>query len=561
MKKRRFIILVILSVLLSVEILAQEKLMDILRGELREQMDELKKEEFPPYYINYRIVDQTTNIVKASFGALSNSESHHSKVFLPQIRIGDSTFDNFKESSQGASVSRLTGVKLVYLPIDYDNNEESIKQIIWGEVCKRYKYACETLEKSKAKKNVKVEREDKSPDFTPVIPIQFYEPPLSKAQTRWDKKTWEDKTKRYSSVFLKSPHIISGDAIVSFKIVRKYFLSTEGTEIAENLTYAIIQIRGVTKADDGMELPLILSYFAFTPADLPGDEEIIRDVNKMIDRLENLRKAPIVQPYTGPALLSGSASAVFFHEIFGHRIEGQRMKSESDGQTFKKMVGELVLPEDMSVYDDPTLSKYNKKALNGYYKYDEQGVKGEKVVVVKDGVLRNFLMTRVAIEGFPESNGHGRADLGYDPVSRQSNLIVEVKDPKTNKELRKGLIAEAKKQDKEYAYLFKKVTGGFTQTGRRSPNAFNVTPLEVYKIYVDGRHDELVRGVDLIGTPLSMFSNIIQSGGESEIFTGTCGAESGGVPVTAISPVILVNKVEMQRKAKSQELPPILERP
>ena len=98
-------------------------------------------------------------------------------------------------------------------------------------------------------------------------------------------------------------------------------------------------------------------------------------------------------------------------------------------------------------------------------------------------------------------------------------------------------------------------------TNRRGANAFNVTPLEVYEVYADGRPDKLVRGVDLIGTPLSMFSNIIHAGKVPEIFTGTCGAESGGIPVTATSPTILVQKVEMQRKAKASDLPPILEKP
>ena len=98
-------------------------------------------------------------------------------------------------------------------------------------------------------------------------------------------------------------------------------------------------------------------------------------------------------------------------------------------------------------------------------------------------------------------------------------------------------------------------------TGRFIPNAFNVMPTEVYKVYVDGRPDELVRGVDLVGTPLAMFSQITDAGDDPAVFTGTCGAESGWVPVTAISPSLLVKQIEMQKKSKSQDRPPILERP
>lgn len=130
-----------------------------------------------------------------------------------------------------------------------------------------------------------------------------------------------------------------------------------------------------------------LSYFAYKPEDLPSNDKIIADAKEMVKTLEALRVAPMVDPYTGPALLSGPASGVFFHEIFGHRVEGQRMKSESDGQTFKKMIGEFVLPADMHVYDDPTISKYAGEDLNGFYKYDDQGVKAERVDVVVNGKL------------------------------------------------------------------------------------------------------------------------------------------------------------------------------
>ena len=188
-------------------------------------------------------------------------------------------------------------------------------------------------------------------------------------------------------------------------------------------------------------------------------------------------------------------------------------------------------------------------------------MKGEKVVVVEKGVLKNFLMTRTPINNFPKSNGHARAQAGYQPVSRQSNLIVETEKPYTDAQLKEMLIEEAKKQGKEYGYFFAKVRGGFTMTGRFIPNSFNVTPLEVYRVYVDGRPDELVRGVDLVGTPLAMFSQVEAVGDTPGNFAGTCGAESGGVPAGCCSPALFVKQIEMQKKDKSQDRPPILERP
>ena len=539
----------------------QDKLLGLLKEELAQQMKELKGEEFPPYHMNYRVIDVTSSVVSASFGALMNSQQYRSRMLVPQIRLGDEKLDNFRFNQMGAAMSRYQGPSVARLPLDEENNEDAVRQAIWDEVNNRYKFAVDMYQKTKAESSVNVEEEDKAPYFSEAKVEKYYEAPLPAEKMTIDMDRWAARMKEISAVFKNQPGIMKGDAIMIYTVERRYFVNNEGTEVVQNLPYARIMVFGETKADDGMELPLNLSYFAYDPADLPANDKIIADAKEMVKTLEALRVAPVVDPYTGPALLSGPASGVFFHEIFGHRIEGQRMKSESDGQTFKKMVGQLVLPADMHVYDDPTLRKYAGEDLNGFYKYDDQGVKAERVDVVVNGKLNDFLMTRTPIDGHPRTNGHARASDGFDPVSRQSNLVIETSNPKTPEELRQLLIEEVKKQGKEYGYFFKEVTSGFTFTGKGATNSFNVTPLEVYKVFADGRPDQLVRGVDLIGTPLSMFSNIIYAGNDARVFTGMCGAESGSIPVTAISPTILVNKVETQRKAKSQDILPILPAP
>ena len=560
-------VLVIFSCFLSLLIVPktygqeQDKLLGLLKEELALQMKELKGEEFPPYHMNYRVIDVTSSVVSASFGALMNSQQYRSRTLVPQIRLGDEKLDNFRFSQMGAPMSQYQGPSSARLPLDEVNNEDAVRQAIWNEVNNRYKFAVDMYQKTKAQSSVNVEEEDKAPYFSEAKVEKYYEAPLPAEKMTIDRDLWAARMKEISAVFKNQPGIMKGDAIMIYTVERRYFVNNEGTEVVQNLPYARIMVFGETKADDGMELPLNLSYFAYDPADLPGNDRIIADTREMVKTLEALRVAPVVDPYTGPALLSGPASGVFFHEIFGHRIEGQRMKSESDGQTFKKMIGQLVLPADMHVYDDPTIRKYAGEDLNGFYKYDDQGVKAERVDVVVNGKLNDFLMTRTPIDGHPRTNGHARASDAFDPVSRQSNLVIETSNPKTNEELRQLLIEEVKKQDKEYGYFFKEVTSGFTFTGKGGTNSFNVTPLEVYKVFADGRPDQLVRGVDLIGTPLSMFSNIIYAGNDARVFTGMCGAESGSIPVTAISPTILVNKVETQRKAKSQDILPILPPP
>jgi len=554
-------LLVIILGFMSLQLSAQDKMLDLLKGELKSQMTILQKGEYPPYYMNYRVIDNYTRTIRTAMGATISSDEEKQIIFVPQIRIGSPEFDNFHESQNGVAINRFSGAPTILLPADLQNGIEAMREIMKEEVNTRYRFAVTSLERANAKKGVQIENEDQSPDFTKAKAEKYFEPALKKEKVDLDTKAWEAKLNKFSALLSENKDIISANTTLTYRIWRKYFVSTEGAEIAENRTYAILSVRATTMADDGMELPLNTSYFAYFPDELPSAEVIMNDLKKLSSKLSELKVAPLVQPYTGPALLSGSASGVFFHEIFGHRIEGQKMKSERDGQTFKNMVGESVLPAALSVYCDPSMKKYHGNALNGYYIFDDQGVRGERVEVVKDGILKNFLMTRTGLDGFPKSNGHARAEFEYDPTSRQSNLIVETNNYKTDAQLRQLLIDEAKRQEKEYGYFFKTVTGGFTQTGRTGANSFNVTPLEVYRIYVDGRPDELVRGVDMIGTPLSMFSNIEYAGGEFEIFTGTCGASSGNVPVTAISPTIFVNKVELQKKAKPTVTPALLPRP
>ncbi len=220
-----------------------------------------------------------------------------------------------------------------------------------------------------------------------------------------------------------------------------------------------------------------------------------------------------------------------------------------------------ILPPFLSVVFDPTLRQFQGTMLNGSYLYDDEGVKARRLPIVEDGVLKTFLMSRSPIDGFPNSNGHGRRQPGAEVVSRQSNLFVNSSKQVSDKELRQMLLEEVKKQGKPYGLFFDQVTGGYTTTTRRGLQAFTVIPLVVYRIYPDGRPDEMIRGVSIVGTPLASFGNIVATSDKSEVFNGICGAESGNVPVAAISPALLVSSIEIQRKERSQDQPPYLPRP
>jgi len=556
---RRFTItaLMIAVLLLPAVATAQDKLIDVMADELQREMRDLQEQETPPYFMSYMVGDVHTTSIRASFGALTQFDESDSRILTVEVRVGDYQQDNTHELRDQYDYS--TGSRML---LAHNDNPHAIRTAIWQETNSQYRQAVERFNIVKANIAIKVAEEDTSADFSHITePVTFYEPPVDSETLLGDMDIWKDKVKKYSALLLGNTSIYGGQAAFRFSIERKHLVTSEGTCVAQNLMYARLSVSGFIKSDDGMELPLYKSYFAFMPDNLPKDEDILADTRNMIKKLEKLRDAPVVDPYTGPAILSGRAAGVFFHEILGHRVEGHRLKSEYEGQTFKKQIGEKILPDHLNVIFEPTCKDYNGHDLMGYYQYDDEGVRAQKVSVVESGVLRNFLMSRSPIENFPESNGHGRAQTGNHPVSRQSNLIVKTSHPLQKEKLRAKLIELCKQQGQPFGLLFQDIQGGLTFTGRTIPNVFNLLPTEVYRVYTDGRPDELVRGVDLVGTPLVMFSMISEAGEMSEIFNGLCGAESGYVPVSAVSPSLLVTQVEVQKKSKSQERPPILPRP
>jgi predicted Zn-dependent protease len=509
----------------------------------------------PPYFIGYQVVEVNSINVGASGGALRNSITNRSRMMDVEVRVGDYQLDNSHQiRGQNDLMGRFSGS--VALPIDDD--PDGIKSVVWLETDKKYKAAVERLIQVKANRSIRVQEEDKSADFSREDP---HADALPRASLKVDVADWEQRAKRYSALFNQYPDILEASVDFSADLTTKYLVNSEGTSIQYDLPHLRLFLYASTRAEDGMQLYRYEPFDAHSLDHLPDDAVVKEAIESIARDLRALRVAPVVEPYTGPAILSGRASAVFFHEIFGHRIEGHRQKNEEEGQTFTRKVNQSILPDFISVYDDPSAERSAGADLNGFYLYDDEGVKAQRVPVVDNGVLKNFLMSRSPVEGFVRSNGHGRKQPGFRVVGRQGNLMVQASKTVSDDVLRKMLIEECRKQNKPFGLIFKDISGGFTTTGRGFPQAFQVTPIIIYRVYTDGRPDELVRGADLIGTPLVSFSKIVASGDRLEVFNGYCGAESGFVPVSAVSPSILTTQIEVQKKIKSADRPPILPPP
>jgi predicted Zn-dependent protease len=525
--------------------------------ELNRSFQNLKKAPVPPYFLAYQLTDNRAITVSSSFGALSGSDDQRTRLLDIDLRVGDYSLDNTHPlrggmPSFGDFADRFTREK-----IPLENDPDALRMALWRETDRKYKQAAERFAQVKANVAVKVEQEDQSGDLSHESAAQYYE---AEAPFAFDRALWEGRVRKYTAPFNKYGSMMEASAQVIAEVETRRYVNSDGAAVQMSSPLYRLIISASVKADDGMELPLHQTYMSFNATGLPDDTAVLKDVDSMIQTLLALRRAPLAEPYTGPAILSGRASAVFFHEIFGHRIEGQRQKNEDEAQTFTKKVNQPVLPDFLSVYSDPALRQIHGTELLGYYPYDDEGVKARRVNVVDSGILKNFLMSRAPIAGFPHSNGHGRRQQGYAVVARQSNLVVESKRSVSRDQLKKMLIEQIKAANKPYGLIFDDIEGGFTFTQRTIPNAFNVLPTVVYRVYPDGR-EELVRGVDLIGTPLIAFSKIAAADDDVGIFNGICGAESGWVPVSAVSPGLLISQIEVQRKEKSQERAPILPAP
>ncbi len=532
-------------------------LLDTMTGELQRAFTSLGKpgpnqkdadKLLPPYFLSYSVADATSVTIRAQYGALADSSSNHQRIADVQVRIGDPRLDNTHGNHRASAVNSLQ------LPLGDDH--VALARTLWLATNAGYGTALENYLRVKTEAQVRAKEEDTSPDFSKEPPEVSVSQPAPAVVV--DRAAWEQRVKALSRVFRDYPDVYQNLAMLTVQNETDYYASSEGSRVIDSHMAARVVVFAVTRADDGMDLFRAQTFEAKDADGLPSQSEMEAAVRELGNSLEALRKAPVTEPFDGPAILSGRASAVFFHEVLGHRLEGQRQRGDEEGQTFTKELNKEVLPPFLSVADDPTMTTFGKTWLSGTYNYDDEGEKARRVELIQNGVLKTFLMSRLPIASFAATNGHGRAQTGRMPTGRQGNLIVTSTKSEPEADLKKQLIEEAKKQGKPYGLYFEDISSGFAVTTRSAPQAFQVIPLVVYRVYVDGRPDELVRGVSIVGTPLAAMKRILVTSDKSEVFNGECGAESGTVPVSAVAPAMLVSEIETQRQQQGTQRPPIL---
>jgi TldD protein len=537
----------------------RQDLLDAMVLEINRNQAELKlRENRGPYFIGYQLKDYDSREVLARYGAVFQDATTHDRKISVDVRVGDYAFDSsvgddldFTFSLKGASYLTKKSAPL-------DDSPTALRTALWLVTDEKYKAALFNYLKKKGEDVYVVEDPKRPPSFSKESPeVQV----VGRVPFAWSHDRWvafaRDVSARLASekAFFDSDVRITGDKIV------RYFVTTEGTRLVTEDTLYGVHVQAWTRADDGQLLEDSRDFYAPLEEQLPAEASLRKDVETMITELLALRTAPTIDPYTGPAILESDAAGVLFHEAVGHRLEGERQDNDAEGKTFRGQVGKQVLPPFITVVDDPTATERGGKQLNGHYLFDEEGVRAQKVTLVKAGVLQTYLLSRRPVQGFLTSNGHGRAQGNRKPVARMANLIIDSTRRVSAAELKQQLIAEAKRQGKPFGLLIRDITGGNTNTTSFGYQAFKGTPRMVYRVDLKTGAETLVRGVEIVGTPLSSINRILGTGQTDGVFNGFCGAESGMVPVSTVSPSVLLQEIELQRALEGKDRPPLIPSP
>lgn len=536
---------------------AADPLLSALKTELSRSAEKLRHAEAAPlYYLSYEAYDSSSSWISAKEGAIFDEGEGRQRRLDVDARVGSAQLDNTHEFKGAAAASNSNSQDSFILPVGDD--QDALRAEIWTLTDRAYKSALDKYAKVRMNKSVTAEEEDKSGDFSAEPASRFY----ARTEAPYlDKEKFRAMLRRLSARFKPYDFIYDSDVFLSVEGENRYLVNSDGSELVSGNNFVRFGYSAYTRTADGMGLSRDKVYDASDPAGLPSEEMVARDMDRSIAELKALAAAPAETPYSGPMLLEARAAAVFFHEILGHRLEGHRQKSELSGQTFAAMVGKPIMPEFLSVSDDPTLAAFGAEPLRGFYRYDDEGAAARRTPLVEGGVLKGFLMSRSPIKNFPVSNGHGRRSPGYGAVARMGNILVTSSSRVPYGRLRARLLEEARKAGKPYGIIVTDISGGQTITTRDLPQSFSVNVTMGYKVYADGRPDEPLRGLNLIGTPLQTFSRLLVTGDDDAVFNGTCGAESGWVPVSAVSPSLLFSEMETEKVQKSNARPPVLKPP
>ena len=538
----------------------RREVLEAMKDELERSMTRLRLPgEDPPYFIRYLVRDYNETSLAAQFGGIVEDDHTVARRAMAEVRVGNYHFDNTADDS-AERIFDLDDFDR-YEPsaaAPLDNDLDALRATLWLQTDARYKQALSTLHKKRGARVTKVLEDENVDSFSKEMPPKAIDPALS---PNIDRKMWAQRLRRTSAVFKQYPEIFDSQVKLTLSHQIRTMVTSEGAELINERVLWALHISATARAEDGLLVPHFKSFYGASSDELPDEHMLRAACQELALEIGRLRDASMMDPFNGPAILLPEAAGVFFHEALGHRLEGERQNDTKEGATFKGQIGKPILPSFLTVLDDPTLRRIGQISLNGYYRFDDEGVAAFPVTLVEKGVLRNYLKSRTPVKNSPKSNGHGRADGTLDPIGRMANTIVQSSRQVPMAKLKQMLRAEIRRQKKPFGLIIADISGGQTNTTTYDFQAFKGMPRIVYRVDARTGKETLVRGVEFVGTPIGSLNRIVAASNENGIFNGFCGAESGYVPVSTVAPALLISEIELQRTRRALERPPILAAP
>jgi TldD protein len=529
----------------GVEREASLRLARVAGREIDRAKRQMRAPGFPrPYFISYIVRDEERWRIKAKYGAVKLCNHERDRNAFADVRVGSYRYDQVRDG--GLSDNDKEAESYGYVELPFGGSADGLRHGLWRLTEARYREAAEAW------------MDKRSRELTYLDPhrsLQAFQRRKPSVDRAWedfpaiDVDHWCEYTEKASALIKRYPEIKDSQVEFEADHVCRVFVSTEGARLIQSQTIWSVECYLWILSAEGDAIPWTVKHTVADPAELPTLDAFRREIRRTVALLRKLAKAPTIRSFSGPALLEPVPAGLLIHEAVGHRLEGNRLLASGEGQTFKDSVGEKILPGFLSIRDNPRVRTVDGRSLIGHYRYDDEGVESQDTLLVDRGRLLTFLGTRVGTGPRHRSNGHARASYHERPISRMGNTIVEASNGLDDRGLKQVLLEEIRRQNLPFGMRILEASSGETATDAYNFQAFLGEVNLAAKVYPDGR-EEWIRGVNFVGTPLNAIRGIVAAGSRRVVDNAFCGAESGYVPVSTISPALVVSELELQSKAQ-----------
>ncbi|MBI5537574.1 MAG: hypothetical protein HY898_32930 [Deltaproteobacteria bacterium] len=518
-----------------------------MQEEMQRSLRLLRKPGQPRlYYLSYLFRNHRRETIWGRLGAVHEHTIQSQNSVFCDVRVGSYRYDNVSEGGLHDNSDKEESYDYLSMPAECEH--DAVKYALWRLTDARYREAAEQFYQRRSRELhfVDSNREQASKVARePVVDLR------AKRFPELDVPYWKHLIRKAGAIVKKFPAIKTSWVDFTAQHRQTLLVNSEGSQQIRQ--HAVFELRAHLwlLGRDGKVVLQEVNLIEGDLDDLPGERDFLRLIQERIQLLHTLDKAPHIHAYSGPVLLSPGAAGLFFHEVVGHRLEGSRLLSTEEGATFRDLRGKMIAPEFVDIVDDPTVSAFGGRKMTGHFQYDDEGSVAKRAVLVERGVLKSFLTTSAPLPGQRALNGHARNAYHERPISRMGNLFVVNHKPVDEAQMRERFLEEIRRQKKRYGIWVKDTLGGETGTTSYDFQAFKGEIMVATRVFPDGR-EELVRGVDFVGTPLSALDALVCMGSDDRLENAWCGAESGTLPVSTVAPSALLRNLELQAKRRER---------